>query len=97
MNLPTLLKGGEVHSLTLTDAKLGAQDASTTRPWFRVASSYNMDVTGFKPFIGMELSAPIARPGATFVPSDSVDAKNEAFVRSFAPRGQVAINCGVRF
>lgn len=76
---------------------LGAKDVATTRPWFRAASTYNFALGGMKPFVGAEVSAPLARFRTTATGQDSIDTQNDAFILSMAPRLQFGLIGGVRF
>jgi hypothetical protein len=80
--------GVEYRSEKITNAGM-----STTygRPWARVNAGYAFPTPLVKPFIGIEVAAPLTKKDY----SDSLGA--EDLMKSFAPQFQVGVYGGIRF
>jgi hypothetical protein len=68
-------------------------DTKTTyrRPWVRLNSGVIFPTLQIKPFVGIELSAPLTSS------SNDVHSTNEEFLKRTAPKLQIGIYGGVRF
>jgi len=73
--------------------KLSTPGVSTTygRPWARVSAGYAFPTPLIKPFIGIEVAAPLVKKDY----SDSLG--QEDLLRSFAPKLQIGVYGGIRF
>jgi hypothetical protein len=68
---------------------LGSGESTVTRPWGKVNVGFSLPTPILKPFVMLELAAPLSKKDAAATPRDLSDA--------LAPQAQVGLYGGIRF
>ena len=88
--LVNLHAGAEIRAEKLTEeSSVSSGYTYYTRPWVKVGAGFNLPLPVLKPFIRLEIAAPITYDKATNTVED--------IRRSLAPRYQIVLYGGIRF
>lgn len=83
--------GVEYRSERLQDMSTGGASTTYGRPWARANVGYAFPTPLVKPFVGLEVAAPMSKKDGSSATS------NEDVLKSIAPKMQVGIYGGIRF